>query len=95
MSFYGVVTNSIIIVYDENPTGVAALVKRYGERRILVVALVLTTLLAGVEGMDISVQLWSFVLMPVSTVVHAVIRPCLSSLFVGGISAVCLHFSTV
>lgn len=65
--------------------GVGTLVRSFGETRIVVVMLLLQAVAAVIESMDISLTVYVWLLMPLKTVVEAVVVPCLSSMFVGAV----------
>jgi len=71
-----------VAVLAVQSSGVGVLVRQYGEQKVLALALLASAAVCAVEVSDISVELWSFVVMPANALLIAVVEPCLSSLFV-------------
>eukprot|EP00658_Telonema_sp_P-2_P055754 TRINITY_DN44311_c0_g2_i2.p1 TRINITY_DN44311_c0_g2~~TRINITY_DN44311_c0_g2_i2.p1 ORF type:complete len:410 (-),score=111.69 TRINITY_DN44311_c0_g2_i2:67-1296(-) len=60
-----------VVVLAVQASGVAILVKRFGEQRVLACALLASAAVSAIESLDISVQAWSLVVMPASTLLSA------------------------
>jgi hypothetical protein len=75
----------VVAVLAVQSSGVAVLVRRYGEQRVLALSLLASAAVSAVEVADISVEIWSFAVMPSNAILDAIIGPCMSSLFVGGL----------
>ena len=76
-----------LIVLAIQASGVAVLVRAQGEHRVVVGATLATALVCLVESTEISVDTYTWLVLPAKTLVAAVARPCLSSMFVGAVPA--------